>query len=88
MAYSLEFELDFTNVVKKYLGKIGRPYVSIKFESVDGKELAVIRVKKSPRPVYVKYKDKTEFELYLSVGWPENRMHACMLTRLERLSLF
>ena len=61
-----EFELHFTNVVNNYLGKISRPYVSIKFEIVDDKKLAVIRVRKSPRPVYVKYKDRTEF--YIRAG--------------------
>lgn len=61
-----EFELYFTNVVIKYLGKISRPYVDIKFDNVGEKKLAVIRVRKSPRPVYVKYKDRTEF--YIRAG--------------------
>lgn len=61
-----EFELHFTNVINKYLGKICRPYVDIKFEKVDNKDVAVVRVKRSPRPVYVKYKDRMEF--YIRTG--------------------
>lgn len=55
------FELHFTNTINKYLGKICRPYVNVKFEKVEGKDIALIVVKKSLRPVYIKYGDKTEF---------------------------
>lgn len=55
------FELHFTNTINKYLGKISRPYLNVEFEKVDGKDIALIVVKKSPRPVYIKYEDKTEF---------------------------
>jgi len=54
-------ELHFTNVINKYLGKINRPQVNFKFETINKKTIAVIQVRKSPRPVYLKYERKTEF---------------------------
>jgi len=59
-------EIHFTNVISKYLGKIHRHYVDIKFEKVDDKDVAVVRVRRSPRPVYIQYKDRTEF--YIRTG--------------------
>lgn len=56
-----ELELYFTGMVIKYLGKIHRPYVDIKFEKVNGKDVAVVQVKRTPWPVYVKYKGNKEF---------------------------
>jgi hypothetical protein len=55
------FELHFTNLINKYLGKICRPYISVRFEKVDGKDIALMVVKKSPRPVYLKHESKTQF---------------------------
>jgi len=55
------FELHFTNLINKYLGKIHRPHVNIKFEKVNDKDIAITVVKKSPRPVYIKHEGKTEF---------------------------
>lgn len=55
------FELHLTNVINKYLGKINRPYVIVKFERIEDKNVAFVQVKKSPRPVYLKYEGKTEF---------------------------
>lgn len=84
-----EFELYFTNAINKYLGKINRPYVSIKFESLNGEKVAIVYARKSPRPVYVKYKDSTEFYIrsgnssqpldikdatqYITDHWPDLR---------------
>lgn len=55
------FELHLTNVVNTYLGKINRPLIAVRFNEVDSKRIAVVLVKKSPRPVYLKYEGKTEF---------------------------
>jgi hypothetical protein len=55
-----EFELTFTNAINTYLGKVNRAYVSLKFEKVDGKDVAVVQVKKSPHPVYLKCEGKKE----------------------------
>jgi len=82
-------ELHFTNIINKYLGKISRPQVSVKFETINEKTLAIIQVRKSPRPVYLKYEGKTEFfirsgnscqpldiseaHLYIEDNWPDLR---------------
>jgi predicted HTH transcriptional regulator len=55
-----EFELTFTNAINTYLGKVNRAYVSLKFEKIDNKDVAVIQVKKSPHPVYLKCEGKKE----------------------------
>jgi len=56
-----DFELHFTNTVNNYLGKINRPLINLRFDEIEGKEVAVVVVKKSPRPVYLKCEGKTEF---------------------------
>lgn len=56
-----DFELHFTNIVNSYLGKINRPLINLKFSEIESKEVAVVAVKKSPRPVYLKCEGKTEF---------------------------
>ena len=60
------YELHFTNVINKYLGKENRPYSKIWFETLDGKIIAVVKVNKSPNPVYAKSKEKEEF--YIRLG--------------------
>lgn len=55
------FELHVTNVINKYLGKIKGTLVSIKFEKIEDKQVAALIIKKSPRPVYMKYEGKSEF---------------------------
>ena len=56
------FELAFTNLVRDYLGKINGAYTDLKFEKIDDKEIAVVRVRASPHEVYVKIdKNKEEF---------------------------
>ncbi len=56
-----QFEINFTNIVIQYLGKIPRRYVGIKFVNVGKEDIAIIQVNRSPRPVYVKYKGETKF---------------------------
>lgn len=60
------YELHFTNVINKYLGKENRPYAKIWFENLDGKIIAVVKVNKSPNPVYIKSEGKEEF--YIRLG--------------------
>jgi hypothetical protein len=83
------FELHLTNIVNACLGKIVRSYVNVNFEKLDDKDVAVIQVKKSPRPVYLKYEGKTGFfirsgnscqpldiseaNLYIKDHWPDLR---------------
>jgi len=55
-----EFELTFTNLVNAYLQKLNRAYVNLKFEKVNDKQIAVVRVKKSSHPVYVRCEGKKE----------------------------
>jgi hypothetical protein len=62
-----EFERTFKNSINTYLNKICGAYVSVKFEKANGKEMAVIHVKKSPRPVYFTSEGKKE-EFYIRSG--------------------
>lgn len=55
-----EFELTFTNIINAYLQKLNRAYVDLKFEKISDKQIAVVRVKKSPHPVYVRCEGKKE----------------------------
>ena len=75
-----EFELTFTNLVNLYLGKMNRAYVSISFEKVNGKEVAAVRVSKSPRPVFVRYKDdkgEQREEFYIRAGNCSQLLDVC-----------
>jgi len=60
------FELHFTNVINKYLGKENRPHAKIWFETLDKKIIAVVKVDQSPNPVYIKSKQEEEF--YIRLG--------------------
>ena len=56
-----QFELTFTELINTYIGKSRRPFVDIKFEKIDDKQIAVVRVAKSPRPVFVRYDGNEDF---------------------------
>ena len=61
------FGLHFTNIINNYLGKENRPYVKIRFEKLDGKNIAIVKVpNRSPNPVYVRREGKEEF--YIRLG--------------------
>lgn len=62
-----DFGLTFTNAINKYLGKVNRAYVKIRFKNVDEKDIAVIVVEKSPHPVYLRCENKKE-EFYIRSG--------------------
>lgn len=55
------FELHLTNVINNHLGKIVRALISLRFDQVNGKKVAIISIKKSSRPIYLKHEGKTEF---------------------------
>lgn len=62
-----EFERTFKSLINTYLNKMCGAFVNMKFEKVDGKELAVIYVKRSTRPVYFKSEGRKE-EFYIRLG--------------------
>lgn len=62
-----EFERTFTNAINNYIGKVNAPLTSIRFDKVKDKDIAIIRVKPSPHPVYLKCEDKKE-EFYIRSG--------------------
>lgn len=62
-----EFQLTFTNAINNYLGKVNRPLVNIHVEKVDNKDVAIVRVRRSPHPVYLKCEGKEE-EFYIRSG--------------------
>ena len=49
-----DFELTFTNLINTYLGKMNSAYVDLRFNKIDNKEIAVVQVKKSSHPVYMR----------------------------------
>jgi hypothetical protein len=55
-----DFELTFTNLINTYLGKVNRTYADLKFEEIEDKKIAIVKVKKSPHPVYVRCEGKKE----------------------------
>lgn len=55
------FELAFTELINTCMGKSRRPFVEIGFEKIDDKQIAVVRVAKSPRPVFVRYDNNEDF---------------------------
>jgi len=56
------FELHFNGLVKRYLSpKESRRCVKLSFSTLDGKSIAVARVDRSQRPVFVKSEGKTLF---------------------------
>jgi hypothetical protein len=56
-----KFQLHFISIVNNYLGKIYGPLIDLRFDEIENKDVAIIIVKKSSRPVYRKYEGRTEF---------------------------
>lgn len=52
------FKQHFDNLINNYLGKEFHPYISLKIESIEGKEICVVEVTRSDIPVFLKSKDK------------------------------
>ena len=55
------FELLINDLVNGDLGKEYRKFVHVSFEMADGKLICFIEIDKSPKPVFLKYKEKTIF---------------------------
>ena len=55
------FELHFRQVIKKYLGENFEKYIKIIFPKVDEKEICVVKILKSGKPVFVKYEGNEQF---------------------------
>lgn len=68
-----EFERTFTNAINTYLGKVYRPLIGIRFDKADGKDVAVVRAKPSPYPVYLKCEEQKE-EFYIRSGNTSQRL--------------
>lgn len=72
------FELHLMNIIKDHLGKISGSLVNLRFNEINGKKIAVVIVKKSPRPVYMKYDNKTEF--FIRLGNSSQRLDVSEVT--------
>ncbi len=55
------FELHFRQVIKKYLGDNFEKYIEITFPKVDEKEICIVKILKSGKPVFVKHDGNEQF---------------------------
>lgn len=55
------FELHFRQVIKKYLGENFEKYIKITFPKVDEKEICIVKILKSEKPVFVKHEGNEQF---------------------------
>jgi len=55
------FELHLRQVIKKYLGENFEKYIKITFPKVDEKEICVVKILKSGKPVFVQYEGDEQF---------------------------
>lgn len=62
-----EFQLTFTNAINTYLGKVNRPLVDIHIEKAEGKDVSIVRVRRSLHPVYLRGEGNEE-EFYIRSG--------------------
>ncbi len=61
------FENHMSMLIKIMIGLSYAKYINIKFENIDGKDICMVTVRESHRPVYLKDGDKKE-EFYVRVG--------------------
>lgn len=76
-----DFELTLTNLVNTYLTKMDRAYVDLKFDRLNDKQIAIIRVKKSPHAVYVRVEGRKE-EFCIRPG------NSCQTLEVSEASLY
>jgi hypothetical protein len=58
------FELRLRDVIDEFIGVEYGNLIDVEFESIEGKEVCIVKISESPRPVYLQMKDKsTEFIL-------------------------
>jgi hypothetical protein len=55
------FELHFRQIIKKYLGENFEKYIKIAFPKVDEKEICIVKILKSGKPVFIKYEGNEQF---------------------------
>jgi hypothetical protein len=55
------FELHLRQVIKKYLGEYFEKYIQISFPKVEDKEICVVKIMKSGKPVFVKHEGEEQF---------------------------
>jgi hypothetical protein len=55
------FELHLRQVIKKYLGDYFEKYLKISFPKVDDKEICLVQISKSGKPVFVSYEGEEHF---------------------------
>lgn len=55
------FELQFTEVINRYIGKEYRKFLKVGFENIYGKNICYIEIKKSSKPIFIKKDGKNEF---------------------------
>jgi len=55
------FQLHLRQIIKKYLGYFFEKYITISFPHLDGKEICVLQISKSGRPVFVTYEGNEFF---------------------------
>ena len=56
-----DFQEHLTNLVNKHLGKNANPWIEWNFHQIDGKEICLGTVSRSPGPVYVRIKNEKKF---------------------------
>jgi len=55
------FELHLRQVIKKYLGDYFEKYIKVTFPKVDDKEICLIQISKSGKPVFITYEGNESF---------------------------
>ncbi|MBC8312769.1 MAG: DUF262 domain-containing protein [Candidatus Cloacimonetes bacterium] len=54
-------ELHFRQIIKKYLGENFEKYIKITFPEVEDKQICVVKILKSSKPVFIKYESFEQF---------------------------
>jgi predicted HTH transcriptional regulator len=69
-----EFELHLRQVIKKYLGENFEKYLKISFPKIDDKEICVIKILKSGKPVFLTFESNESFFVRIgNASIPKNR---------------
>ena len=55
------FELHLRQVIKKYLGDNFEKYLNISFEKLDDREICVVKISKSGKPVFITHEGEEKF---------------------------
>lgn len=78
------FELHLRNIIKKYLGENFEKYLKITFPKIDNKEICVVKISKSGKPVFITFEDGENF--YVRNGnssIPKNRQEQSEYEKLH-----